>query len=462
MTIANKILVYFAVLTTLLVCLAGALWLMYRNAQVLADQQERRFYSYQLAEQLRHSSDDLTRMARTYAFTGDLRYKRYFDTIVAIRDGLETRPGNYSEVFWDFVTNDPAYPLEKGKKISIVAMMNQLQFSQEEFNYLYEAKKLSDKLTEIEKQAFNAMEGLFKDNQGKYTRRGEPNPTLAQKLLHSPTYHQEKAKIMGKILEFQKHLAARTKSEVEHRQKDQQALLISVGLFSFLLIGVSLFGYLYFKKGIIVRLNCIQGWITQMKQSEYDLRPTMDRKDEIGVIADSFVQMAQRVASQVDLLEKSSVTDPLTGLNNRKGLNEQLDIQEYNYNRYGTDCAVIMMDIDYFKQINDNQGHLVGDRVLTETAKLLRQKMRKSDVIGRWGGDEFLIICPNTNLIGARILAESTRKSMREHEFSAAVGHRTASFGVCAFGEGLSADDVVNGADRALYQAKTGGRDQVC
>lgn len=460
MTIARKILLYFAVLTGLLLFLAAALFQLYREAIEVAGHHERRFQSYLLAEKLRHSSDDLTRMARIYVITRDPRYKQYFEEIEAVREGHKPRLGNSDDIFWDLLNADSDHHEKPGQKVHILNKMRRLRFTNEEFAYLAKAKALSDDLIALERQAFNAADGLFKDEQGNYTRRGEPSPALALDLLHSPAFFQAKAKIMEQINRFKTHIDKRTEEEVAWEEAEQRILLMSVGLFTFLLIGVSIFGYLYFKKGIIKPLQQIQGWIAQVGEKDANLKPVIKQHDELGIIAESFVQMAHEVTTQFELLEKSSITDPLTGLQNRKGLNEQLAAQEYNYNRYGTDCAVIMMDIDHFKKINDNHGHLVGDRVLTETAKLLRQKMRKSDVIGRWGGDEFLIICPNTILTGARILAESTRRTIREHEFPT-VGHRTASFGVSAFEDGLSADDVVNGADQALYQAKTGGRDQV-
>ena len=109
---------------------------------------------------------------------------------------------------------------------------------------------------------------------------------------------------------------------------------------------------------------------------------------------------------------------------------------------------------------NDTHGHQVGDQVLVEVAKLLRDGAREIDVVGRWGGEEFLVCCPYTDSLGAGLLAEKLRKSLQEHRFPV-VETKTASFGVATFRKGDTAKDMVARADSALYQAKHYGRNQV-
>lgn len=159
-------------------------------------------------------------------------------------------------------------------------------------------------------------------------------------------------------------------------------------------------------------------------------------------------------------LEKISVTDQLTGLYNRKYLDEAIEAEVDRASRYATKFAVIMVDIDFFKAINDTHGHLTGDKVLTTLAGTLRDNIRDIDKLGRWGGEEFMIICPETDLSGASQLAEKLRSSIEAAECSS-VGKRTASFGVASYVSGEAYDDLVRRADSALYQAKEGGRNQV-
>jgi diguanylate cyclase (GGDEF)-like protein len=120
---------------------------------------------------------------------------------------------------------------------------------------------------------------------------------------------------------------------------------------------------------------------------------------------------------------------------------------------------VILLDIDRFKEINDKYGHAKGDRVLKATADLLRKTIRNADSAGRWGGEEFLVVCPETDLAGAGALAEKLRMAFADTQFPEGI-HRTASFGVAVFqGEGV--EELVGRADDALYAAKEAGRNRV-
>jgi len=159
-------------------------------------------------------------------------------------------------------------------------------------------------------------------------------------------------------------------------------------------------------------------------------------------------------------LENLARVDQLTKISNRLYLDEVLMSQYYRFNRYSEECSIILVDIDYFKAVNDKYGHLVGDKVLIEFANLLKKSIRKDDIVGRWGGEEFLIILPHTNLKKAALLAEKLCKTVAEHEFSV-VGHKTASFGVATFVHGLSVEQCVDLADEALYEAKEAGRNMV-
>jgi diguanylate cyclase (GGDEF)-like protein len=159
-------------------------------------------------------------------------------------------------------------------------------------------------------------------------------------------------------------------------------------------------------------------------------------------------------------LENLARIDQLTKISNRLYLDEILVSQYYRFNRYSEKCSLIIIDIDYFKSVNDQYGHLVGDKILIEFANLLKNSIRKDDVIGRWGGEEFLIILPHTNLEQAEFLAEKLCKIVAEHEFSI-VGHKTASFGVTTFINGLTVEECVDMADCALYEAKEAGRNIV-
>jgi diguanylate cyclase (GGDEF)-like protein len=159
-------------------------------------------------------------------------------------------------------------------------------------------------------------------------------------------------------------------------------------------------------------------------------------------------------------LERASITDALTGLFNRRRLDQAFDYELVRASRYNVPLSVIIADIDRFKSINDTHGHQTGDQVLQKIADILRHGVRTVDTVGRWGGEEFLIICPETDLEGARALAEKLRGLIEEATFPA-VGRNTTSFGIADYHVDETLKDLVARADAALYRAKVGGRNRV-
>lgn len=163
--------------------------------------------------------------------------------------------------------------------------------------------------------------------------------------------------------------------------------------------------------------------------------------------------------------EREARIDPLTSLNNRRAFFEYAERDVLRAVRYDFPVALIMLDLDHFKAINDGYGHPVGDRVLVALAEALRQSMREVDVVGRLGGEEFAILMPDTTAEAAIQAAERIRKAIEELELDVD-GQRiavTASFGVAVFEK--TGDDTIHDlftrADRALYRAKQSGRNRV-
>ena len=170
--------------------------------------------------------------------------------------------------------------------------------------------------------------------------------------------------------------------------------------------------------------------------------------------------ISEELAAANRELEVLAVTDPLTGLNNRARLDESLAAEVDRSLRYGDELSVALIDIDHFKAVNDTYGHLVGDAVLVTLAGILVRSVRVTDTVGRWGGEEFLIVLPNTGAQAGRFVAEDLRAAVESEQFD----HRapvTISAGVATFIVGESADDLVARADEALYLAKDAGRNLV-
>lgn len=158
-------------------------------------------------------------------------------------------------------------------------------------------------------------------------------------------------------------------------------------------------------------------------------------------------------------LRHLSETDRLTGLYNRAALEGLLNRELERYVRFGRPFAVVIIDMDHFKTVNDKLGHLMGDRVLVAFAGILRETVRKVDTVGRWGGEEFLVVCPETNAEQALVVAERICAVTRSHAFETGWVH-TVSAGVAELVADESLDDVLRRADAALYQAKNSGRDR--
>ncbi|MCG8074491.1 MAG: transporter substrate-binding domain-containing protein [Candidatus Thiodiazotropha endolucinida] len=160
------------------------------------------------------------------------------------------------------------------------------------------------------------------------------------------------------------------------------------------------------------------------------------------------------------LLKELVITDNLTKIYNRHKLDEVLIYEANRANRSKSTFGVILIDIDYFKQTNDTYGHQMGDRVLREFADILLSHSRRSDVVGRWGGEEFMIICTETTLDGLITFSENLRNSISKYAFSTGE-NKTASLGVSLYLAEESVDQLINRADEALYQAKEKGRNRV-
>ncbi|XPV75581.1 MAG: transporter substrate-binding domain-containing protein [Desulfovibrio sp.] len=159
------------------------------------------------------------------------------------------------------------------------------------------------------------------------------------------------------------------------------------------------------------------------------------------------------------LLEQLAVTDRLTGLNNRMKLDQVLLEEVNRSSRYGSPLSIIILDIDHFKSINDEHGHQEGDVALINVAKILTKNVRQVDIVGRWGGEEFLIICPETPHSGAQTIAEKLRIQLKNTTLCKSP--LTGSFGVAELKRNEEEADLLRRADKALYAAKHNGRNQV-
>lgn len=187
---------------------------------------------------------------------------------------------------------------------------------------------------------------------------------------------------------------------------------------------------------------------------------SIEENKRIELLKDINQKLEFEVEKRTEELEHIAITDGLTQLYNRTKMDMELQKLEGIYKRYGRVFSVIMIDIDYFKSVNDTFGHQVGDSVLKQFAKILKENIRNTDFIGRWGGEEFLIVCPETSEENATTLALNLRKQIEETLFEK-VGHKTMSVGVAQIKDEIDLDNLISNADNAMYFAKENGRNKV-
>jgi diguanylate cyclase (GGDEF)-like protein len=191
---------------------------------------------------------------------------------------------------------------------------------------------------------------------------------------------------------------------------------------------------------------------------------TLENISERKAAQEKQEQLIQELLDLKKRLEISVRTDPLTDLPNRRGLAEKLEYEKIRFDRSKNPFTIMMGDIDHFKEINDTFGHDAGDHILTGIARMLRDNSRKQDIVSRWGGEEFIILLPETGLGNGAILAEKLRDKVEKEVFVYQDKKIpvTLSFGLSVYNKkDLKMDDVIKQADQCLYEAKNSGRNKV-
>ena len=181
------------------------------------------------------------------------------------------------------------------------------------------------------------------------------------------------------------------------------------------------------------------------------------------------VDAAARLKTRHDALDDDNqrltamaTCDPVTGLANRRGLSEHLEHEIAAARRSRRELSVVMVDLDSFKAVNDTYGHVIGDTLLTAISRRMAVRVRSTDAVGRWGGDEFVIVLPDTDLEGARVLAEDLRAAIADRPVDTpmAAVRMSVSIGVAQWA-GESVEGLLDRCDNALYEAKAAGRNAV-
>ncbi|ENO1846899.1 methyl-accepting chemotaxis protein [Vibrio vulnificus] len=268
-----------------------------------------RYQSYQAADELRQSSDDLTRLGRTYVLTGDETYEKMYMDILAIRNGDKPRPQNYHTIYWDLVLNYGQKPKADGARISLQKMMENLGFTQSEFQLLKQAQQNSDALVNMEVKAMNAVKGLYPDSSGNYTRRAEPDMAMAAKLLHSKEYHQEKAKIMAPIDEFFKELEARTNRQFETAAHDVTTTVMIGNVSLIVVFVIAIIGYVLVNRKVVKPIDQMANILKEVDvNSDLTLRVDDKSNNELGVIGTTINKVLISYAKTINKINQVNDT----------------------------------------------------------------------------------------------------------------------------------------------------------
>ncbi len=304
MSIRTSSRIFYIVSGVLLGFLVGFAVLIRLAHEEVESAQGARYASYLLADELRQSSDDLTRMARTYVVTGDRRFERFYWETLAIRNGVSPRPRHYEGIFWDRVLGDPDFQPDYVAGVpSLRERMARLGFTPAELAKLREAEDRSNELVQTELRAFNAMNGLFQSAPGRFDVRGAPDPELARRVLHDETYHRAKGAIMRPVNDFYQLVDARTRDAVDavgHRGTVYRAV-------SQLVIGLVIVWFVL--SALVVRrkvanLRRLEEETARVAAGDTAPRVGVDSPDEIGRLSRAFVDLDRQVAERTRALEQ--------------------------------------------------------------------------------------------------------------------------------------------------------------
>ncbi len=237
-----------------------------------------------------------------------------------------------------------------------------------------------------------------------------------------------------------------------------QTIVVLMGL----LLTVGLLAYLF--SLIIVRpLGRLDAAAAEVASGNLDVEVPVVSRDELGYLTRIFNDMVTQIRQSRDELEKLSITDGLTGLHNRSHMMDTLKAETARSKRNEASFAVLMLDIDHFKNYNDTFGHLAGDEVLNKMGVILRESSREMDYVARYGGEEFLVLLPDATAESSVEVAERIRERLSQETYSTGSENRVSiSIGAAEYPRhGGTAEAIIEAADAALYEAKRAGRDRV-
>ena len=286
---------FFLVSAALLILLAVFGVLLFFGQRQVEHQHQARYESFLLADELRQTSDDLTRLARTYVQSGDPEFEAMYWRILAIRNGEVPRPRDYERPYWDLVIGVPGFELdESGEKVALRVLMQRRGFTQEEFVKLKEAEDNSNRLVRTESEAFNAVKGIIRGPDGRFDLYGDPAPEYARTILFDTAYYGAKASIMKPVAEFYALIDARTHAAVVAAQDRARFILTAI-----LVVLATVLTWLGFSYGVARRklacLAMLEHEVERIGEPDQVSSFEAHSRDEIGKLSGAFAEMVGRL-----------------------------------------------------------------------------------------------------------------------------------------------------------------------
>ncbi|MDM8548088.1 methyl-accepting chemotaxis protein [Candidatus Venteria ishoeyi] len=398
-------------------------WLMSNYQATLNQKHQQRYTSYLLADELRQSSDDLTRLARTYVVSGDARYEKMYWHILDIRNGKKPRPQHYERIYWDNVLDYGDKPRSDGETIALKKLMEAAGFIKAEFEQLHQAQQNSDGLVTTETIAMNAIKGLYNDGNGNYTRQSAPDPEMARRIMHDLKYHQDKSAIMQPIDKFFQLLDVRTQQEVEEYQQKYKLILLLIQLLVVILAVVSIF------IGVVVSLRILHqigGEPTHIAKlakmvAQGKLNITFDAEKSTGVYAElqHMVGQLQKVISNIrhTVADISNMAQELNDTaqnlsqssSNQAASVEQVSASLEEINSTVNQNAQITEETNQRSQSAANMANISGQAV-TDTVSAMQQIAKEISIVEE--------IAYRTNLLALNAAIEAARAGEHGHGFT--------------------------------------------
>jgi len=383
----RSILLLLLAVQLLLVATLIVLAVAMQQTQLLAEAaEERRFRSYQLADELRQSSDDLTRFARTYVTTGEQRYEQYFRDILAIRNGDAPRPAGYEGVYWDLIAGGQTADGQASPPHSLRSRMLDAGFTNAEFDKLSEAQNRSDALVRLEDVAMNAVKGRFDDGTGTFTIEGSPDSKRAIALLHGPAYHEAKARIMAPVGEFMQMIDQRTLGEVDALNRRESWIKSADIAIASLLFATTLASVCIIGRRVLRPIEHLAKTASQVAAGNRTVRADIRGRGELAALGRTFDEMVESIDRHISDAESASTTlaEQAASLDAERRRNEKLllnvlpaaiadrlkDGEESIAESY-PEVTVLFSDIVGFTELSDRIGAKQVVDMLNEVFGLL-------------------------------------------------------------------------------------------